>query len=418
MTPGANLIDGSLSCTPRRAYPLGMADATGERVFGDTLNWESSVVGIHLAVELPFWLMVPSSPLRVTVSGFDVDVEIRGDYYELHCPEFTDSRRTCVYLGPDPAKLRPDLIDEIKRLRAPAITRKCKTVLRIPTAALTDAINALDAVEQSHRRAAEAVAYFRSLAAAHIPVVNEAIRSYRLATYDYFPFEVSPWDVPVWFVQAPDGHVTVPLFPYAKWDLKPAVDGEMYSLITPEALQAASSQAGPGELDLLDALTLMERGDYSGAVRRITTALEVSVEARLRAALSNDYPDDEVNRRLDASKTDFPGRLRQWAKLTQRRLPAPLAEEIDRTRSLRHEIVHGGRRLTHIERGLAQRAVDTSRWAYNFIEGQPDRARVREERLGLRSLGRFVFEPLFEAEITATGAVVYLSGRRPADNGH
>jgi hypothetical protein len=35
----------------------------------------------------------------------------------------------------------------------------------------------------------------------------------------------------------------------------------------------------PGELELLDAVNLMERGDYSGAVRRVTTAIEVVVEA-------------------------------------------------------------------------------------------------------------------------------------------
>jgi hypothetical protein len=31
-----------------------------------------------------------------------------------------------------------------------------------------------------------------------------------------------------------------------------------------------------------------------------------------------------------------------------------------------------------IERGLAQRCVDTSRWLYNQIEGMPDRTRLRE----------------------------------------
>lgn len=45
------------------------------------------------------------------------------------------------------------------------------------------------------------MAYFAALCASPVPVVNEVILRNRLATYDFFPFEVSPWDVPVWFVQ-------------------------------------------------------------------------------------------------------------------------------------------------------------------------------------------------------------------------
>ena len=49
------------------------------------------------------------------------------------------------------------------------------------------------------------MAYFAALCASLVPVVNEVILRYRLATYDFFPFEVSPWDVPVWFVQTAQG---------------------------------------------------------------------------------------------------------------------------------------------------------------------------------------------------------------------
>jgi hypothetical protein len=50
----------------------------GNHAFGDRLDWDSPSISVFLAVELPFWLMVPSSPLRVTVSRYEFDVEIRG----------------------------------------------------------------------------------------------------------------------------------------------------------------------------------------------------------------------------------------------------------------------------------------------------------------------------------------------------
>ncbi len=57
------------------------------------------------------------------------------------------------------------------------------------------------------------------------------------------------------------------------------------------------------------------------------------------------------------------------------------------TRVIRHEIVHRGRRLSHQDRGRAQRAVDTGRWLYNKIEGNTQRARLRDYGV-LKSAGR------------------------------
>jgi hypothetical protein len=250
------------------------------------------------------------------------------------------------------------------------------------------------------------MAYFAALCAGHIPVVNEVIVRYRLATYDYFPFEVSPWDVPVWFVQAAQGHVMVPLLPHRSWDDKPLVNGELMSLITPDELSAARTTPEPGEVELLDGLMLMERGDYAGAVRRVVTAVEVIVESRLRVEFEQLYPSAEVERRLMASQNDFPGRLRQWARLSGNELPEPLVGELERTRALRHAIVHRGLRFPYRERGTAQRAVDTTRWAYNFVEGRADLVRVRETRLALRSIGRFSAAMHFGTEITPEGVVV------------
>jgi hypothetical protein len=68
------------------------------------------------------------------------------------------------------------------------------------------------------------------------------------------------------------------------------VDGtippEMYHLIDGKQLHdQLNTESTPGEFELLDALNLIERGDYSGAVRRVTTAIEVVVEAVLEGSL-------------------------------------------------------------------------------------------------------------------------------------
>jgi hypothetical protein len=48
--------------------------------------------------------------------------------------------------------------------------------------------------------------------------------------------------------------------------------------------------------------------------------------------------------------------------------------------------------------------VDTGRWIFNWFEDQPDRAVLRERRIGVRSIGRHF--SYFDAEITPEGVVV------------
>jgi len=71
--------------------------------------------------------------------------------------------------------------------------------------------------------------YWATLCEAHLAVVNELIQRYRMATYDPFAYEVSARDVPIW------------------------------------NLKHATLSSSPGEFDLLDARSLMERGDFTGA---------------------------------------------------------------------------------------------------------------------------------------------------------
>ncbi len=166
------------------------------------------------------------------------------------------------------------------------------------------------------------------------------------------------------------------------------------------------AEATPGELDLLDARSLMERGDYTGAVRRTATALEAVVGWALAVALRAQHDEAEVQRRLAASMNDFPGRLRQWRKLSAVQVPEGLLSDLEVTRALRHDIVHRARRIGPAERGLAQRCVDTGRWLFNFVEQDPARRDLREREGTLRSVGRSVLAPRFPVTLTVDGARV------------
>ena len=375
---------------------------------GQDLDWEAASIPTILFVELPFWLMVPNCSQEIEVNGCKFKVDIRDDYIELRAGLICDSRFSCIYIGSP--EVNPKLFKQTekrqKKNNVPVMPRKCKTVLRIYSACNKDV---LAVAQQSHMRSS-AHFYLRSFCEAHIPIINHILQHYRLSTYDYFPYEVGLWDVPVWFVKSEEGNVRIVLLNYADWDEKPILSAngrsEKYQLIEATKLQSAmTSEPSAGEYELLDALNLMERGDYSGAVRRITTAIEVQLESVLRQELLKKYAVTEVEKRLKESENDFPGRLRQYEKLSKRALSAVLCEELDTTRNLRHLIVHDALRIPFHQRGQAQEAVDTGRWIFNWIENQPSKIDVREKHIGKRSLGRSL--GLFQAEITSTGVIVH-----------
>jgi hypothetical protein len=340
------------------------------------------------------------------VNGHKFSVDIREDFVELYAHIVVDSRSTCLYIGP-PQRLRPDVLKAIKKSKATVISRKCKTVLRIHSDCNRDV---LAASRETGRRRRAAYAYLTSFCEAHFDVVNRLIQQYRLATYDYFAYELSPWDIPIWFVKSEIDTVKIILQDYLTWDRKPVtVSGktrERYKLIEPSQLQTAFAiQPSAGEFDLMDALNLMERGNYSDAVRRITTAIEAQTEFALRQELLKKHRLPDVEKKLKASENDFPGRLRQYQKLSRRKLSDALNKQLETTRTLRHSIVHSSTRTPFNERGRAQMSVDTGRWIFDWLENQPARFDVREKKIGKRSLGRHF--SLYYSEITPAGVVVH-----------
>jgi hypothetical protein len=342
---------------------------------------------------------------------------------EVFGGQFTDSRFTCLHQGPfrPDYKLPAEFAAALAQAGASFLRRPCKTVLSLTTRVHADAFREQTTAEPP-RALAEQSTYWASLCEAHLPVVNELIQRYRLVTYDHFAFEVSAWDVPVWYLKHADRGYRAVLLPYKSWDDKPTTmeDGDAegdppkikpFQWTTAAELNAASSgDATPGEFDLLDARSLMVRGDYTGAVRRTVTAIEAVLEWALLRELQKKYPSAEAEERLERTANSFPNRLGQWRKLAKPAISQTEFDEFEKTRKIRHQIVHRGLRLTLADCGRAQRAVDTGRWLFTKIEAKPDRAKLRNQAIVLKSAGRAATEIRFLSVLGADGITLASRG--------
>jgi hypothetical protein len=381
--------------------------------FGDGIDWSSPLRETFLYVELPFWLMTPPGSVESTWRETHFPVEICPPWMEVFAGEVTDTRsKTVIHQGPWRADWQPkeELAAALAKHGVPWLLRPCKTVLRLTAQAHSGAFRELDD-DAIPRMRAEQEAYRASLCEAHIPVVNELIQRYRLITYDFFAQEVSAWDVPFWYVRHDDVGYVTSLLRYKDWDEKPLLidrDGQVEQIAwcsPTDISRASTSIATPGEFELLDARSLMEHGDYTGAVRRSVTAIEAVLRWALENELRKQYDDTEAERRVAKTDLNFRRRLAHWRELAQPQISKGLFDEFERTRQIRHAIVHRGLRLILEDRGRAERAVDTSRWLFNQIENKPDRATLREGGIALKSMGRIIATPRFPSSII-DGAIV------------
>jgi hypothetical protein len=209
-----------------------------EKWIGQGLDWNVETVPVMLIIELPFWLMMPDTSVDIEIRGHVFSVDIRDGFHGIFVVDASDSRRTRIYIGPpDDDKVDPEIRRLVEENDARFIYRKCKTVLKIHSRC-NPAILASEA--SGTVSAAEAQFYLRAFCAAHLDVVNRLLQANRLASYDFFPHEVTLWDVPIWVIDSRGPAATVALLPYATWDRKPRVGpvddptvSETYQLITP-----------------------------------------------------------------------------------------------------------------------------------------------------------------------------------------
>jgi hypothetical protein len=184
-------------------------------------------------------------------------------------------------------------------------------------------------------------------------------------------------------------------------------DAQRYQLIEATSLRESISDIGTaGEMELLDAINFMERGNYSDAIRRITTAIEVLVAAGGR--LPHRAARRHASRGKVSKKTrlDSPGRISKYEALTGGELPDALKKDLNKTRTLRNHIGHGGYRLSPGERSLADLAVFNGQLTFNWFENDAQRKKVRESRPGFKSLGRDLSYNMFRPGITPDGVLL------------
>ncbi len=380
----------------------------------DGIDCDAPLVPVLVSVELPFWLMVPDGEVEVTVEGAKFTVRIDESYVDLFAREASDSRITSCYNGPIPPK--DALVGQAAMSGASLMFRKAKTVLTISSKCSSDA---LSAVADKPQRKRTANYYFVSFCSAHLPVVNHLINAYRWSTADFMVVAVTPRSVPVWRVRSGKGGcINVHLLPEATWDYKPRIevlnDPDNKSVLQQSPFEftsietlatAVSENIEPSELALLDARSFFHQGDYSGAIRRAVTALEVLLERQLRAELSKCYEVSDVEKRLCKSRLNFSKRLGEYEKLSARTLNDKLRQELKDIRELRHEIVHRGRLVTYGERGIAKKAVDMGRFIYNWLENDPTSVQRREKLMAQKALGGIDLG-FFYADISPDGVRV------------
>jgi hypothetical protein len=376
--------------------------------------WKNAeLVAAQLAVELPFWLMLPDGDISLSYEEATVNATIHGHYLEVsEGPMSLPSRNNAVLIGPGNEVLARDLPESIVPSRKP-VYRPMKTVVTFPTEVASDAFvawkgrKAIASDDRTAiRRMNRAIHYLTTLATAYIPFLNVLITSYRSTSFDPYAFEVSQWDVPVWFAIRDDTFIRIGLMPYWNSDTYPSVNragkSQPYAATSLKEVQAqAATRVAPGKLELLDAYSLMYRGRFGDAVRSAVTGIEVAVEDQLtklwqqRGVLL-----EEIEERLKESRNNFFERIEEYERLSQRRLPGPLLSEfphingirlrseLDWVRSLRHRVVHDGIRVDVLDPGPMQRAIETMSWLFDWLSSEDEHGPGTSENYTLFSMLR------------------------------
>jgi hypothetical protein len=377
----------TMSHVPRDEWPRELTRIQSE----ENLWWKGPTTSAELVVELPFWLMIEDGSISITVHDTTLRLNIRSDFVEVsNGPVKLTSASNVVSVGPEKS-LAGKEFSELTESRMP-IFRRMRTVAVLPVLVLEEALSAIQnarLINEGDRPAIRSVnrsiAYLDTLAFAHIPFLNALITSYRSASLDPFAFEVSEWDVPIWYVTREEQCLRINMMRYFDVDEPPSYQTRsgrhrFHATTWKTVEDHARSGVAAGKLELLDALSLQYRGRYEDAVRSIVTAIEVSVEAKISELLrARGQTDGAVAARLDRTRNSFHDRLSDYEQLSGRRIPGPLLciipyingirlqGELEWVRRLRHKIVHEGQRVDIFSRGIMLRAIETMTWLCHWL---------------------------------------------------
>lgn len=376
----------------------GIANETQYYGVGSSLKWDAQLSGVTFCVELPFWLLMPNSTLSVSSQGFETRVRIENRGVEIQRGrQFSRTRLNTVFIGNEGSASSHPM--PMAALPEGGLCRSTRTLVYIDTHANSDAIDAL--FGEDNRRFQDGNRYFASLAAGHLPVLNEVINAYRRAAIDPHANEVTAWDVPTWFVCESNRTQPVCLYSHIVEDRYPATrNGENELPVTGATGDEVNRQleiaATPGEIEMLDGWSLFYRGRYGDSIRCFVTAIEVALEAELRRLLTEmQETQTAIDAKLKSTRNNFDDRLIDYCIASKRRIPGPLlhwvpnlngcrlVQELDRTRKLRHRIVHHGHRLDHTFSKPMLRAAETTSWLFNWLVSNADFEARRTRNHGL-----------------------------------
>ena len=359
---------------------------------GCSLDWNSATTEIAFAVELPFWLLMPSCQLTISHCGIDIPVGVENGGIEIQRGEqYSSTQRNTVFIGGEAAAKRAKM--PVLGLSGGGFFRATKTLLYITAYPLIDACQAF--FEDDGPRYQDGYRYFASLANGHMPVVNKIVNAYRRASVDPYASEVTKWDIPNWFAMLPpreegqsaqSGVVCLYSGVVHDWfpTIRDGLEGEsrpLYAVSEDDVQNQLKIEATPGEADLLDGWSLFHSGRFADSIRSFVTAIEVLVESEIRKLLAKAGCSEHViQSQLENTRSNFESRISQYCQLSGRRLPGPrlcgfppylnglrLQDELTTTRRLRHKIVHHGHRLDESYRGPMLRAAETTSWLFDWI---------------------------------------------------
>ena len=377
---------------------------------GDTINWNAPWLDVIISVELPFWLMVENFTFNITLEKHTFKVFVVDTAFEHHSGSISDSKNSVSFFDLKGDRVSVSSKDKKDAAEESTLRRKCKTILGIMSRCNSDVWEKLSSSDRRERITSDI--YLQTLCSAHIPLVNKLIQTYRLLTYDLFVYEVAAWDVSLWTITHNAESKRVNLSRYREWDRKPIVfplkgNQAPYHLIDGEALSSGlNDENDPSELELLDALNLFQRGDVSGAIRHMITAIEVVVESKLETEMSRSIGSDAMLKFMKKTKNDFNRRVSALASI--RGEDFTLWRQLNKIREMRHDIVRRGKRIASSELGEYSKALDIGRWIYNWIENNPSRMKTREGRQAFINLGGSQIRNLFQSCISSEGVLVKL----------
>ncbi|MBN2291703.1 MAG: hypothetical protein JXM70_04720 [Pirellulales bacterium] len=423
-------VGGSASLIPREDWPKEIAAKAAE----ESEFWKGRYVSIQLIVELPFWIMIPDCEISLSHDEATVQASIRGKYMAVSDGPFSfDSHCNVIFVGPKEklaADQEPPLLVALSK--AP-VQRLMKTVIVFQPVAKEDAVLALQghqdpALSESARirRINRAQNYLQSLAYAHIPFLNTLISSYRITSHDPFAFQVSQWDVPIWFAELNGKFARVSLMPYWEQDWFPTLYSLSRSDRSPIHLtdhKAISAQAEtsfvPGLMEILDARSLYFRGHIDSAVRSAVTAIEIVLETQISKLLSNKgWSKQRILDRLEETWNNFDKRLADYEKISETRIPGPILSpipyingirfksELNQVRELRHKIVHHGLRVDIHSRGPMLRAIETMTWLFQWLSWEKGKSEDKTNYYAYFEMQRGMNIPRYSIRHCDSGVVV------------